>query len=297
MKPFARVNAPIKRLGASRSQTRAVEPIGALVGARFLTRRDDVVGSLGATAVWTSRRGGRSSLPSRARVHAGFDDARTSDADANAKPRRRALTAHGHARDSDDDDAREGIASRPRRGGGRSVKNRSSWTKKMMATATRACGAPCAARAGVAPRTRAQCAFSRETSARATGVGGWSNGARNARASAVRCVARSKPQNGGVAESAAAAGAMRAGAGKPQLTTARSAIAVRAIAPIIDDVRALFSPSSRRARRASPPSPPASPRAGRRSEVYPLDAWIFSRTNLRSFFPPSSLSALPSPLR
>jgi len=125
MKPFARVNAPIKRLGASRSQTRAVEPIGALVGARFLTRRD-VVGSLGATAVWTSRRGGRSSLPSRARVHAGFDDARTSDADANAKPRRRALTAHGHARDSDDDDAREGIASRPRRGGGRSVKNRSS---------------------------------------------------------------------------------------------------------------------------------------------------------------------------
>ncbi|EEH60848.1 beta-carotene hydroxylase [Micromonas pusilla CCMP1545] len=94
-----------------------------------------------------------------------------------------------------------------------------------MTTATRACGAPCAARAGVAPRTRAQCAFSRETSARATGVGGWSNGARNARASAVRCVARSKPQNGGVAESAAAAGAVRAGAGKPQLTTARSAIA------------------------------------------------------------------------
>ena len=88
MKPFARVNAPIKRLGASRSQTRAVEPIGALVGARFLTRRDDVVGSLGATAVWTSRRGGRSMRAPSRRVARRAETTTETRAGA-ATPRRR----------------------------------------------------------------------------------------------------------------------------------------------------------------------------------------------------------------
>ena len=93
MKPFARVNAPIKRLGASRSQTRAVEPIGA-GRARAFPRRDVV--SLGATG--GRRVEARVRHSPLARVNAGSNDARTSDADANAKPRHRAATRTHRAR-------------------------------------------------------------------------------------------------------------------------------------------------------------------------------------------------------